>query len=166
MPHWWCRDVASSLFSESLALTMLGHYLVPPPAPLVHSPCCRREGNVNYLKFAMLLMYKCWLNLKRNENRTPFPFNALIKRHLSVCLWCFINDALRPVQTADQEGRARVWRAASRTAVERSEARGMRTQRRTAASVTSPARVYHSTRCVWPHSLSLHCTTSTSLFRL
>lgn len=53
MPHWWCRDVVSNLFSQSLALTTVGHYLVLA-VPLVPSPCNQREGNVNYLNFVML----------------------------------------------------------------------------------------------------------------
>lgn len=95
MPHCWYRDVVFNLFSGSLALTMVGHYLVLPVAPCVASPCSQREGNVNDLNSVLLLMHKCWLNLKRNKTRTAFPSNALIKRHLSpASLWCFINDAV------------------------------------------------------------------------
>lgn len=73
MPRWWCRDVVSNLFSQSLALTTVGHYLVLPAVPLVPSPHHQCEGNVNYPNFVTFLMYKCNPNLKRNKNRTPFP---------------------------------------------------------------------------------------------
>lgn len=50
------------------------------------------------------------------------------------------------MQTVAQEGQAQAWRAVNRTAVARLEARGMRTQRTTAVSVTLPAKVCPITR--------------------
>lgn len=50
------------------------------------------------------------------------------------------------MQTVAQEGQAQEWRAANRTAVTRLEARGTKTQRTTAVSVTSAARVCLTTR--------------------
>ncbi len=84
----------SNLFSQSLALTTVGQYLVIPAAPLVPSLHYQREGNVNYPNFVTLLMYKCSLSLKINESRTPFPPDSQIKGHLLHVFVCFINDAV------------------------------------------------------------------------
>lgn len=91
MPRWLCRDVVSNLFSQSLALTTVGHYLVLPAVPLDPLHCHQSEGNVNYTNFVMFLMCKCCLNLKRNESRTLFSPEALMKGHLPCVFVCFIN---------------------------------------------------------------------------
>lgn len=58
MPRWWRRDVGSNLFSQSLALATVGHYLALPAAPLDPSPHHQHEGNLNYPNLVTFLKFK------------------------------------------------------------------------------------------------------------
>lgn len=91
MPRWWRRDVVSNLFSQSLALATVGHYLALPAAPLDPSPHHQHEGNVN---FSNLL--KAALTYREMKAGHCFRLIPVIKSIPLCVIPGFINDNVFP----------------------------------------------------------------------